>query len=84
MVQQLRAPASMIGRRVSQPLNFSKAPLRASSWARRYELATLPPPRFCPPSIPATALPRLNACHLDVCPPSQRLPSPRSLTKRSF
>lgn len=84
MVQRLRAPASMIGRRVSQPLNFSKAPLRASSWARRYELATLSPPHFFPPSVPATALPRLNACHLDAVPLSQRLPSPRSLTKRSF
>ena len=42
MVQQLRAPASIIGRRLSQPLNFSKAPLRASSWAQRYELAPLP------------------------------------------
>ena len=59
MVQQLRAPASMIGRRVSQPLNFSKAPLRASSWARCYELAPLPVsshpqplPLPCPVSMP--------------------------------
>lgn len=79
VVQQLRAPASMIGRRVPQPLNFSKAPLRASSWARCYELAPLPVsshpqplPLPCPGSMPViwTLSPSPRGCPLPAA--SQR------------